>query len=262
MIDQNRASSDVYANIVDLYDLEHDQFEEDIACFMNFIEAVGDPVLELGAGTGRFLIPIAEAGFRVTGLDSSEPMLAKAAARISDTDLGGLVTLDHRSMTDCDRAPGGPFGVVIAPLNGLMHLTTPTEQRSVLAAARNALDPRGQLLLDLMNPSPDALRGIDQALIHEGGWTLPDGGRVDKFSSRHIRPSEQIIRTDLWYDVVAPDGSMRRVTSQYEMRYIHRAELELMLELAGYPEWELYGSYDLDPFEDGSDRLIVAAEAS
>jgi hypothetical protein len=46
------------------------------------------------------------------------------------------------------------------------------------------------------------------------------------------------------------------------MRYIHRAELELMLELAGYPEWELYGSYDLDPFEDGSDRLIVAAEAS
>ncbi len=135
MIDQNHASIDAYANIVDLYNLEHDQFEEDIACFMNFIEAVGDPVLELGAGTGRFLIPIAEAGFRVTGLDSSEPMLAKAAARISETDLGGLVTLDHRSMTDCNLAPGGPFGVVIAPLNGLMHLTTSTEQRSVLAAA-------------------------------------------------------------------------------------------------------------------------------
>ena len=262
MIDQNRASSDAYANIVDLYDLEHDQFEDDIACFMNFIEAVGDPVLELGAGTGRFLIPIAEAGFRVTGLDSSEPMLTKAADRIADTDFRELVKLDLRSMIDCDQAPGGPFGVVIAPLNGLMHLTTSAEQRSVLAAARRALDPRGQLLLDLMNPSPDALRGIDQALIHEGRWWLPDGGRVDKFSSRHIRPSEQIIRTDLWYDIASPDGSLRRVASQYEMRYIHRAEIELMLELAGYPEWELYGSYDLDPYEDGSDRLIVAAEAS
>jgi SAM-dependent methyltransferase len=262
MTDPNAPLSDAYANIVDLYDLEHDQFDDDIACFMNFIEAVGDPVLELGAGTGRFLVPIAEAGFRVTGLDSSGPMLGRAADRISETDLGNLVTLDQRSMTSCDEAPGGPFGVVIAPLNGLMHLASSAAQRSVLAAARKALDPRGQLLLDLMNPSPEALRGIDQALIHEGGWSLPDGGRVDKFSSRHIRPSEQIIRTDLWYDVVAPDGSMRRIASQYEMRYIYRAELELMLELAGYPEWELYGSYDLDPFEDGSDRLIVAAEAS
>ena len=89
MIDQNHASSDAYANnLVDLYDLEHDQFDDDIACFMNFIEAVGDPVLELGAGTGRFLIPIAEAGFRVTGLDASEPMLAKAADRIAETELG------------------------------------------------------------------------------------------------------------------------------------------------------------------------------
>src|SRR6478752_1852793 len=120
MTEQNAASSDAYANIVDLYDLEHDQFEDDIACFMNFIEAVGDPVLELGAGTGRFMIPIAESGFRVTGLDSSEPMLAKAAARISETNLGELVTLDLRLMTACDEAPGGPFGVVIAPLNGLM----------------------------------------------------------------------------------------------------------------------------------------------
>src|SRR4051812_38601989 len=171
MIDQNPALTDAYANIVDLYDLEHDQFEEDIACFMNFIEAVGDPVLELGAGTGRFLVPIAEAGFRVTGLDSSAPMLARAADRIAETGFGGLVTLDQRSMTSCDEAPGGPFGIVIAPLNGLMHLTSSAEQRSVLATARKALDPRGQLLLDLMNPSPEALRGIDQALIYEGGWS-------------------------------------------------------------------------------------------
>ena len=45
-------------------------------------------------------------------------------------------------------------------------------------------------------------------------------------------------------------------------RYIQRAELELMLELAGFKSWEIYGSYDLDPFTDHSDRLLVAAEKS
>lgn len=262
MTGQNRITFDAYANIGELYDLEHDGFEDDITCFMNFIESVGDPVLELGAGTGRFLIPIAEAGFRVTGLDSSEAMLTRAAERVADAGFGDLVTLDRRPMDRCDEAPGGPFGVVIAPLNGLMHATSQAEQRRVLTAALKALDPRGQLLLDLMNPTPDALRALDQTFVHENGWPLPDGGRVDKFSSRHVRPSEQIIRTDLWYDVVNPDGALKRVSSHYEMRYLHRSELELMLELAGFASWEFYGSYELDPFEEGSDRLIVAAEAS
>jgi hypothetical protein len=46
------------------------------------------------------------------------------------------------------------------------------------------------------------------------------------------------------------------------MRYLHAAELELMLEMAGFASWEIYGSYDLDPFDDHSERILVAAEAT
>jgi hypothetical protein len=35
-----------------------------------------------------------------------------------------------------------------------------------------------------------------------------------------------------------------------------------MLELAGFAEWQVYGSYDLEPFDDQSERLIVAAEVT
>jgi hypothetical protein len=59
-----------------------------------------------------------------------------------------------------------------------------------------------------------------------------------------------------------PDGTLRRIPTSFTMRYIQRAELELMLELAGFKSWEIYGSYDLDPFTDHSDRLLVAAEKS
>jgi hypothetical protein len=44
------------------------------------------------------------------------------------------------------------------------------------------------------------------------------------------------------------------------MRCLHRAVLELLLELAGFVEVQVYGGYDLDPFADDSDRLIVTAE--
>jgi hypothetical protein len=46
------------------------------------------------------------------------------------------------------------------------------------------------------------------------------------------------------------------------MRYVVPSEIELMLEVAGFAEWTLYGSYDLDPYDDGSERLIVTAEVT
>ncbi len=253
---------DPYALIGEFYDLEHAAFDEDVACLMNFVQAVGDPVLELGCGSGRFLLPIAAEGFRVTGLDRSQPMLARAREAAEAEGVSALVSLHEGEMTAADQAPGGPFGVVLASLNSLLHLDTPEAQRAALASARRALDPRGQLLIDILNPTPETLRGLDGALVHEGGWAREDGSRVDKFSARRVDVSEQTILTDLWYDLTATDGTLRRVATRYRMRYLHRAELELLLELAGFAAWEFYGSYDLDPFDAHSDRMIVAAEAS
>ena len=256
------ASHDPYAEIVAYYDLEHDQFEDDIACLMNFVVSTGDPVLELGAGSGRVMAAIADAGYRVTGIDVSEPMLAAAQKRLKSAKAKRLTRLANLGMDKASEAPGGPFGVVIASLNSLQHLTTPTEQREALRQAWGALDPRGQLLIDLMNPTPSSLAALDHQFVLEGSFPRQDGSIVQKFSSRKISPAEQLIETDLWYDVVSNDGSVRRVPTSFMMRYVHRAELELMLELAGFKSWEIYGSYELDPFDDTSERLFVAAEKS
>jgi SAM-dependent methyltransferase len=258
MSDQH--SDDPYAAIPELYDLEHAGFADDVALYLNVAEAVGDPILELGCGTGRILLPLAEAGFRVTGLDRSAPMLQRAEA--AATAAGVAVSLHEGDMTEADRVPGGPFGLVLVPLNGLLHLTGPAAQRAALAAMRRALDPRGQLVLDLFNPAPEVLRAFDRTVVHEGTWLLPDGTRADKFGSRRLQSARQRIETDLWYDLLSPDGRLRRVRTSYAMRYLHRAELDLMLELAGFAEWEVYGSYDLDPFDDNSERLLVLAEAT
>lgn len=256
------SGTDAYAAIAVLYDLEHASFEADLDLYRNVAEAVGDPILELGCGSGRVLVPLAGCGFRVTGLDRSPPMLALARDRAQGAGVSPWVTLATGTMTDAASVAGGPFGLVLIPLDGILHLDRPEEQRAALAAARAALDPRGQLVLDVLNPSPETLRGFDGTVVAEGAWTLPDGTRVDKFSSRRHNQAEQLIETQLWYDLLSPDGSLRRVRTAFSMRYLHRAELELLLEVTGYAQWELYGSYELEPLEDGSDRLIVLAEAT
>jgi SAM-dependent methyltransferase len=255
-------SLDPYAEIAELYDLEHLPYDEDVEFYASFIEAAGDPVLELACGSGRLLVPIARAGYRVTGLDSSASMLERAKTLLQAQELSAKVTLYLGSMEDASSAPGGPFGVAIIALNSLMHLTTQPEQRACLRSVLAALDPRGQLLIDVLNPTPETLRGFDHALTHDGVWHRPDGVRVDKFSARRVYSATQRIETELLYDLTGQDGSVKRVATSYAMRYLHSSELELMLELAGFAEWQIYGSYDLDPFTDHSDRLIVAAEVT
>ena len=165
-------------------------------------------------------------------------------------------------MTEADRVPGGPFGLVLFTLNGLPHLTSVSEQRAALLAARQALDPRGMLVLDLLNPTPDLLSTFDGRVVHEGAWTQSDGARVDRFASRTHHPAEQRIETSLWYDVQEANGDFRRVRSEFGLRYLTRAEIELLLELTGFASWMLYGSYELDPYDDESERLLVTAEVT
>lgn len=253
-------SSDPYAPIAAFYDLEHADFRDDIDLLLSFADIVGDPILEMGCGSGRILLALAEAGYDVTGIDLSETMLQRAREAIDGRDLDGTVQLMHGSMMEADTAPGGPFGLVIFSLNALMHLPSAASQRLALKSALRALDPRGQLVLDLMNPTPDHLTSLGAAPILEGSWSLADGAVIDKWAHRHIHPVSQMIDTLLWYDRVEPDGMVRRTRTGFPLRYVHCSELELMLELAGFTEVRTYGSYEMDPLDDDSERLFVTAE--
>ena len=260
-------SGDPYAELPELYDLEHAGFSDDIELYLRLAEVVGDPDPGAGVRYGssawrRWQPPAIES----PGIDRSRPMLdrARAALQVQENagDLLQRVTLAEGSMTEAERAPGGPFGLVIFSLNGLMHLSDMAAQRAALASARRALDPRGMLVIDVLNPTPELLATLDGRVQHEGSWRKSDGTVVDRFSARTHDSAEQRIDTELWYDLTDADGHIRRVRSRFPMRYLVASELALLLEVTGFVEWKLYGSYDLDPYHDGSDRLIVTAEVT
>jgi SAM-dependent methyltransferase len=248
--------SDPYDSIAEFYDQEHDSFDADLAMYRQIVDMVGDPVLELACGSGRILAALAEPGRRLSGIDSSQAMLERCRVRFADQPDRPDLTL--ASMTEPVTNPG-TFGVVIIGLSSLHHLADQPSQIAALRNAHRALDPRGMLVLDLMNPL-QALTTEDDGLVHlETSIDLPDR-TLSKFSVRWTDIASQTITNRIWYDTTGPESPVYRTQSEMTLRLLYPSELDLMLQLAGFVSNETYGSYELDPFAATSPRLIVTAE--
>lgn len=254
--------TDPYHRIAELYDLEHDAVGDDAELYVAMADQIEGPILEMGCGSGRLLVPIAGAGHEITGLDRSPTMLQRAGARLQSAGIPGKrVTLYHGDMESAGSAPGGPFGLVLYSLNALMHLADPESQLDSLRGARTAMRSGGQIVIDIMNPTPQYLVELGHGPIHEWSHETECGESIDKWSVRHVDPVSQAIDTILWYDQLDGSGHLRRSRASFSLRYIHASELSLMLELAGFSEIQLFGSLEFEPLDESSDRIFAIAAA-
>ena len=129
-----------------------------------------------------------------------------------------------------------------------------------MRSLRSVVVSGGLLLLDLLTPDPHYLASLDGRLTCEFSTTLPGGDRLDKFVSRTHDLATQTIQTSVYYDrVPASGGQLSRVCGQYDTRYLHRFELEHLLERAGWRLISLYGSYDLEPYSSDAERMLALA---
>src|SRR5687768_3124067 len=102
---------DSYASIAGLYDLSYGDFTDDADFYENLARSVDGPILELGVGTGRVAIPLAQEGYDVVGLDASASMLAVARERLAEEKLRkGSVELIEGDMTAFEL--GRRFGLI------------------------------------------------------------------------------------------------------------------------------------------------------
>jgi SAM-dependent methyltransferase len=239
-----------------LYDWEHDGYLADVDVHLAFARRFGGPVLELACGSGRLLAPLAQAGFAVTGVDSSTAMLERARQRLNTQGLQArLVEQPLESL-----ALDGAFRTIVLALDSFGLLTKREDQLHALQAAKQHATHDARLILDLANGN---LRGSGEAseeLVHD--LTMPDpqtGRPITKFVLRRAKPAEQLDELMFFYDEQDERGYLRRSMVELKLRWFTRFELELLLESAGWHVDELYGNYELAPFGPDSDRLLVVA---
>ena len=207
----------------------------------------GGPVLELGCGTGRVLLPVARAGIEITGLDLSQGMLAVLRQRLEaeSPEVQARVRLVEGDMREFDL--GQKYALVTIPFRPFQHLTTVEDEMACLATIRRHLQPGGRLVLDLFNPSLPAL--TDESRFDEQApepeVQLPDGRRF--YRTWRLVDKDyftQVQQVEMYYYVTWPDGRQERGVHAFPMRWLFRFEAEHLLARCGFEVEHLYAGYD------------------
>src|SRR5512136_777464 len=186
----------------------------DIDFWVEMAQASGGPVLEVGCGTGRGLIPTARAGLAVYGIDLSPPMLAVCERRLEQepAEVQQRVQLDLADMRDFDL--GQTFKLITIPFRPFQHLVEVEDQIACLRCIQRHLAGDGRFILDLFNPSlPIMAREVTgEEQGDEPEFTMPDGRRVlrrNRIVARDIFKQYQDV--ELIYHVAHPDGRTERI---------------------------------------------------
>jgi SAM-dependent methyltransferase len=241
-----------YAFVAEFYDhVVPYRDRQDVAFFVQAATGSGGPVLEVGCGTGRVLIPTARAGVEIVGLDLSQHMLdiCRDRLRREPAEVRSRVQLVEADMRDFELSQ--TFNLVTVPFRPFQHLITVDDQLACLKQIGRHLADGGQLILDLFNPSLPALvsDNLGQELGDEPEFTTPDGLRVVR---RHRTVSRdlfnQVNYVELIYHVTHPDGREERLVHSFPMRYLFRFEVEHLLVRCGFQIEHVYADFDKSPY--------------
>ena len=194
--------------------------------------------LELGIGTGRIALPLAQRGVPVHGIELSKAMAARLRAKPGGEDIG--VTIGDFATTTVD----GTFSVAYLVFNTIMNLTTQEEQVACFRNVAAHLEPGGCFVIEVGVP---------------GLQRLPPGETIHAFhvsESRWGLDEYDVARQGLIsHHLEIVDGRAEQVSMPF--RYVLPAELDLMAELAGMRLRDRWGGWDRQPFTSES-RMHVS----
>ena len=241
------------------YDADYRHYDDDLEAILELAVECGDPILELGCGTGRVLVPLAEAGHTITGIDISPALLAVARGKTRNTQWTSRITFVEADLRTFDL-PQKDFAFAFCTSNTLMHLPTREEQLTVLCNAHRHLRSEGLLLIDLFNPDLPRLLATNGLQELADQWEDAEtGAQIFKWSVRTMDWAEQIQETLFIYEEIVADGTVTRTPCPFTLRFLWCSEAELLLEKAGFTVEGVWGDFDGSPYEMSSEHLILLA---
>lgn len=235
-----------------LYHAHHMQHMEDFPFWLNLANRYGDPILELGCGSGRLLLPLAEAGYQVYGLDHHSGMLSLLKDRLGEN----LRQHTHLCLADLTAFHFGiRFPLILLPCNTFSTLNS-TQRKANLARVKEHLQPSGRYAFSLPNPtalesiSPEGDPETEDFFLH------PIDGEPVQVSSSWSRSKTHF--TVYWYyDHLLSDGTIERSTVEVGHELINTQTYLAEIGAAGLEIVEIYGDYDGTAYHDDAPYLIL-----
>jgi SAM-dependent methyltransferase len=218
------------------YDVWAADMTEDVAWYVSLARQAAEPIVELGIGTGRIAIPIAqETGKRVVGWDRSSAMLAVGRQRA-----GGL-PIEFREGDMRELELEEPVELVICPFRALLHLPTWADRRRTFERVAAALRPGGRFAFNTFAFSGEVAARLDGARQERGdSWEIPSYVWADsRIDLTRGRGDDEVGTLRLWW--------------------IGRSELEGLIDVAGLELEALHGWFDERPYDDSSLEMVWVA---
>lgn len=238
-----------------LYHLHHSGYIEDLSFWLNLAAVQGGPILELGCGTGRVLVHLAQGGYLVYGIDRDPEMLAFLQKALPAA-LNPMVHLIRADMAAFHLAR--KFPLILLPCNTFSAL--PREaRRSMLDRARQHLLPGGLFVASLPNPvqlfslPEQGEAEVEDIFLH------PASGNPLLVSSAWER-NRQYFKVKWYYDHLLPDGQVDRITAEFNHELLSTETYFEEFNASGFSVTKTYGDYSRLPYHKKSPHLILVAQ--
>lgn len=241
----------------DLYDLFFNDFDYGLDFYLGLARGTEGPILDLCCGTGRFLLPATRAGHAVDGVDLFPGMLERLRVKASEEGFSPyLFEADMKSF-----ATGREYGLVVIAFNAFVHNLTAEDQISTLKTIHAHLRTGGMLAFDTFFPGSHILGAPQGERVLEMEIPHPETGLpVRIYDTRHFDRVAQVQRSKMDMEFLDTNGEVAEVRESFTtVRYLYRQEMELLLRLAGFSRWELFGNFERKPLDDEQDAMIVCA---
>ena len=231
----------------------------DIEFYHGLCQASGGPVLEIGVGTGRIALPLAQEGMEIVGIDLFEPMLKVAQQNaLAVAPLSGSLKLIQADMRSFDLKR--QFTVVTIPARTLLLATSEEEQIQTLCCASQHLAPDGTMAFNLFYPDPEMLADDpDEEFLLEV-VEKPDGGRFVLTAKNHFDTASQLNHGVQIAEELDPKGDvLRRQELEVVVRYLYPDQVISICDRVGLEVTEIWGDFEGAVLNEESDEIVVLA---
>ncbi len=206
--------------------------------------------MEVGCGTGRIYLELLKNGIGAYGIDISGEMLVELKNKAKAMHLKPKVSAgDMRNFKLGER-----FALIIVPFRSFLYNLTTDDQLRTLKNFKRHLAPKGRLILNFFYPDIERMMSYgkesEELIVTDKG----DFGLREK--SYFVDEVNQIIETA----AIVYKGGEVYWRGNYRFALIYKREFEVLLRLAGFRKWSMYGGFDYRPLTSYKQEMVWVIE--
>lgn len=250
-----------YSNSAKYYDDAYAAKKDlvDLPFYLDLARKCGGPVLEIGCGTGRVLLPIARQGIQIHGVDNSLPMLRilKAHLKKDKREVRQNVQLTRGDMRGLRLKK--KYSLVTIPFRALQHMRTVEDQVHALTSAAFHLNKNGILAFDVFFPKFELIPGgIGQEFLELEWRDSSDPTRIVRryFRKDSVDKINQVFNATFFFRTYQGDKLVKEETEPLTMSYFTYPHLRALFLLAGLEPFAEYGSFACTSLDNSAEQMV------